>query len=168
MTFKHHYYNSPAPVILHRVEPSLHTPDALISKTNPKLSNLSRRKYRSNQYISIVVTSSIAKGGTGQVHRANLDVVRADAETHTCDAVIKFAFSKVQQAKLRYEYSIFEHLATSELRGIPIVLGLFEPVEGGPLVMLSTYCGVDLLDCRKLKDSWGLKVSTRERLEVRQ
>lgn len=89
------------------------------------------------------------------VHRAALELVTADGSTYVYDAVIKIAFSTEQQSKLRYEYSIFAHLARSGVTsGIPTVLGLFEDMEGGPVVMIMNYGGRHLNETRATEDEW--------------
>lgn len=89
------------------------------------------------------------------VHRATLELVTADRSTYAYDAVIKLAFSTEQQGRLRHEYSIFAHLTRSGvISGIPTVLGLFEDMEGGPLVMIMNYGGHHLNETCATEDEW--------------
>lgn len=164
LQFQYDFYNSPAPAALTRVKPSVTPPSPLTP--NPKKSRPSPAKYKPTQYITIVVTSSLAKGAIGHGLRARLEVAVMDGRILTYDAVVKLAFSEDQQSRLRYEYSIFEHLAPFKIQGIPIVLGLFEPVEGGPLIMLSKYCGVDLVYSRRVRGTLSVTVHPRERYRL--
>jgi hypothetical protein len=78
--------------------------------------------------------------------------------------VVKFAFKPQQQQRLRHEFSIYEHLTSSEVEGIPMVFGLFEDTESDTLALVMTHVGICLLD-RKPKVS-KIIVPASERLVV--
>lgn len=113
-------------------------------------------------YISIIATSYIAAGALGPAHRATLEVVTSTGKKLTYDTVIKIAFSKRQQKMLRYEYSVYEHLASSNVQGIPTILGLFQDELDGPLIMLSSHNGVDLRTSRLRSDRMTVTVLPHE------
>lgn len=141
MQFQYGVYNSPAPAFLIRVKPSL-VPMIDVPAVVPHARNL--RKYRVDQYFTIVVTSALARGAVGRGHRAKLEIAVKGDRTLTYDAVVKLAFTPKQQQRLRYEYYIYKRLAHANIAGVPVILGLFTPSDGGPLIMLSNYCGTDL------------------------
>jgi hypothetical protein len=92
------------------------------------------------------VASEIAAGATGVVHNATLQVLTASDGVRSLEVVVKFAFKKRQQRKLRHEFSIYEHLESPKIDGIPVVFGLFEDTESATLALVMTHVGICLLD----------------------
>jgi hypothetical protein len=62
------------------------------------------------------------------------------------EVVVKFAFEREQQKRLRHESSIYEHLTSREIDNMPTVFGLFEDTESDILAIIMTHVGVCLLD----------------------
>lgn len=153
LQFQHNFFDSPAPAAFTRTESSLASPGHFM-KNVQAYSHTKNRKYKANEYITLIVTGPIAAGAVGHAHRARLEIVTDDEKTLTYDAVMKLAFSEDQQKKLRQEYAISEQMS---VEGVPAVLGLFEPVESGPLLMLSKYCGSNLWISRR-KDKFSAAV----------
>jgi hypothetical protein len=96
--------------------------------------------------MSLVVASEIAAGATGIVHNAMLEVSTTSAGVRSLKVVVKFAFKRKQQKRLRHEFSIYQHLASLEIDNIPTVFGLFEDTESDVLALIMTHVGVCLLD----------------------
>ncbi|KAF5369637.1 hypothetical protein D9615_010264 [Tricholomella constricta] len=120
-------YNSPAPASFVR------------SKTRRNT------RYKSNEYLSLVLTSEIASGATGVAHVAELKVLVA-GRTLSSAAVVKLAFEPEQIQRLRHEFSIFQHLKSQGVvEGIPFIFGLFEDVETDALALVMTHVGTCLL-----------------------
>ncbi|KAF5369652.1 hypothetical protein D9615_010246 [Tricholomella constricta] len=120
-------YNSPAPASFVR------------SKTRRKT------RYKSDEYLSIILTSEIASGATGVAHVAELKVLVA-GRTLSSAAVVKLAFEPEQIQRLRHEFSIFQHLKSrGVVEGIPFIFGLFEDVETDALALVMTHVGTCLL-----------------------
>jgi hypothetical protein len=129
--FRHGVYNSPAP--------------ASFLRTGKPLSTVSQT-YSPRQYMSLVVSTEIAAGATGVVHNATLEVSTTSDGIRSLKVVVKFSFERRQQKKLRHEFSIYEHLASSRINGIPTVFGLFEDTESDTLALVMTHVGICLLD----------------------
>jgi hypothetical protein len=102
--------------------------------------------YTPHQYMILDVASKIAAGATGVVHNATLQVLTEADGVRSLEVVVKFAFKSRQQRKLRHEFSIYEHLASPKVDGIPFVFGLFEDTESATLALVMTHVGLCLLD----------------------
>jgi hypothetical protein len=96
--------------------------------------------------MTLEVSSEIAAGATGVVYNAMLEVSTTSTGVQSLKAVVKFAFEREQQKRLRHEFSIYEHLASLEVDNIPTVFGLFEDTESDVLALIMTHVGVCLLD----------------------
>jgi hypothetical protein len=96
--------------------------------------------------MSLVVSSEIAAGATGIVHNAMLEVTSTSDGVRSLKVVVKFAFEREQQKRLRHEFSIYQHLASLEIDNIPTVLGLFKDTESDTLALIMTHVGLCLLD----------------------
>jgi hypothetical protein len=142
-------YNSPAPASFLRAG----KPHSTISQT-----------YTPDQYFSLVVGLEIASGATGVVHNASLELM-ASGGVERLKVVVKFALKSEQQARLRHEFSIYEHLTSSEVKGIPSVFGLFSDTESDTLALVMTHVGICLLD-RKPKGVLKITVPDPQRLVV--
>jgi hypothetical protein len=139
-------YNSPAPASFLRAGKS-HFSES--------------RKFTPHQYISLLVESEIAAGATGVVHNGRIEVPTASDDVDNLRVAVKFAFKPRQQQKLRHEFSIYEHLATSGIEGIPTVFGLFEDTESDTLALIMTHVGVCILD--RASDVMNVTVTDSER-----
>lgn len=152
LALKHTVYNSTAPASLLRELPTLFPGTAIPPKSSKAHVANRQRIYSPHQYITITVTSDLGHGAVGVVHRGSLEVTTAKGVTYSCDAVIKLAFSEKQQDKMRYEYSIYQHLITSgtDVVGIPSVFGMFKDmVVGGPLALVMSFGGTDIWHSRR-------------------
>ena len=124
-------YNSSAPASFFRVEKSL---------------SITNQTYAPDQYASLVVGSEIATGATGIVHIASLEIFTTSEGVHRLKVVVKFALEPQQQSRLRNEYSVYQHLMSSRVKGIPSVFGLFKDTESDTLALVMTHVGICLLD----------------------
>ncbi|RDB15923.1 hypothetical protein Hypma_003520 [Hypsizygus marmoreus] len=141
LRFQYGVYNSSSPSSFLRVGSSL---SPSIGPTHsPRL----HRKYMPHEYFTIDVLSSIGYGATGIVHKGKLTMNDRDGPTVECDVVVKFAFMREQQERMRHEYSIYARMAASGVTGVIVgVLGLFNDVEGGALALIMTHGGTPLED----------------------
>jgi len=100
--------------------------------------------FRPDEYMILILTSDIAQGATGIIHGATLQVQISDSTYLTGDVVIKLALCIEQKACLRNEYSIYQHLASKHVNGLPTVLGIFDDLEEGPSILIMTHAGTCL------------------------
>ena len=89
----------------------------------------------------LVVTLEIAEGAIGVVHGGVLEI-ESSGPCLFLDVVVKLAFTDRQQDSLKHEYSIYQHLVSKCVRGIPMPLGLFNSLGDGPSALLMTHSGV--------------------------
>jgi hypothetical protein len=134
-------YDSPVPATFIRSAPSIWPiSQHLTSPTSPDIIDSALLE----DYLSIVLTSEIGKGGTGVVLGGNLEV----EATNGCvplDVVVKLAFTHVQQDLLRNEYEIYHQLySRGVVKGIPTAFGFFNDYEGGPSALIMSFAGVSL------------------------
>jgi hypothetical protein len=95
--------------------------------------------------MTLILTSEIAEGATGIVHGATLKLQSSDEKLGDgVDVVVKLALLDEQKDALRNEYSIYQHLASERVKGIPTALGLFDDIEGGPTLLIMTHAGTCL------------------------
>lgn len=142
LQLRYGYFNSPAPASFLRVG---------------KLHSTVSQTHAPDEYMSLVVDSEIAAGATGVAHNASLEILTSDG-VHCLRVVVKFALRPQQQARLRHEFSIYEHMASSEVKGIPKVFGLFKDTESDTLGLVMTHVGTCLLD----REPTALKIIVRE------
>jgi hypothetical protein len=126
---RHGIYNSPVPATFVRSGCRRPTPD---EPQGP------------HHYISLIITSAIAGGATGHVHAATLEFLSLDNKSRNLPAAVKFAFEPQQKQRMRHEFSIYQHLAVSGIKGIPVPFGLFEDLESDTLALLMTHTGSSL------------------------
>lgn len=101
--------------------------------------------YSPDEYFTAILHSEADNQDAGMIHRATLKVPMANAETITySDAFIKLASTPEQRAKLDHEFSVYQTLAAANVNGIPHVLGMFEEIDGGPMVFITTNGGNSL------------------------
>ncbi|KAJ6606932.1 hypothetical protein B0H10DRAFT_577049 [Mycena sp. CBHHK59/15] len=154
----HGIYESTVPAAFSRSRPSL-----LGTYTGPETVPRLKQTYLPAEYFTLVLTSEAGEGAVGIVHGATIEVMTEEGELLTQDVVVKLAFSSEQQAALQHEYSIYYHLAAADVKGIPVVLGLFEDVESSVTALVMTHCGVNLWYSRRLEDDHNVKVSPEEK-----
>jgi hypothetical protein len=131
-------YDSPIPASFMRVPAS-----ADIECTPPPMRPLPSREFgfQPDEYITLILTSEIAEGTTGKVHGATLEVQTLDGNFLTDDVVVKLAFLDHQKERLRNEHDIYQHLALKDVKGLPTTFGLFDDLEGGPSLLITTHAG---------------------------
>ncbi|KAJ6481948.1 hypothetical protein C8R45DRAFT_1003556 [Mycena sanguinolenta] len=139
---EHDIYHSPVPASFIRSAPSLAIPGLSAPSTSVK------RAYQQHEYFSVTLTSRIGDGATGIVHSAILSATSKEGDTFEDSAVVKFAFLKDQQRRMRHEYEVYQHLTNHGVTGVPQVYGMFEDLEGGPIALVMRHCGKTL---RRLK-----------------
>ena len=98
---------------------------------------------RPEERLMLVVTSEIADGAVGVVHGGVLEI-ESSGPCVFLDVVVKLAFTDGQQDSLKHEYSIYQHLVSKRVGGIPAPLGLFNCPEGGPSALLMTHSGAPI------------------------
>ncbi|KAG5642818.1 hypothetical protein DXG03_002077 [Asterophora parasitica] len=125
LQIRHGIYNSPTPASFQRVNS--------IRRSTP---------YGPDEYFSIVVTSKLASGATGTVHRAYLEFLPPDGEERRLDVVLKLSFEAEQVKRLRHEFAVYEHLAMRGVtQGIPVVYGLFEGPDTDAVALVMSHVG---------------------------
>ncbi|KAF9461072.1 hypothetical protein BDZ94DRAFT_1299452 [Collybia nuda] len=105
-----------------------------------------KTNFRVHEYLSVTLTSEIATGATGVVHGATLKFLSGKGEVGNMTVVVKFSMKPDQQKKLRHEYSVYEELASSHVKGVPRAIGLFEDHNSDVLALVMTHTGTCLSD----------------------
>jgi len=88
-------------------------------------------------------------GCNGVVHSATLDLraVLPSGDTSTLKRgglIVKLAFSRDQQKRLRHEFDIYLRLAQQGAKGVVVVHGLFSDPDSGALALLMDDRGKNL------------------------
>ena len=135
-------YDSPVPACFIRQTAPTSSDAKKSTPWFPPQSPGTERKFRPDECMVLIITSEIAEGATGIVHDAKLQVQTSDGYL-TGDVVIKLALRPDQKASLLNEYSIYQHLASKRVNGIPTVLGIFDCKEG-PSILIMTHGGTCL------------------------
>jgi len=134
-------YDSPVPSTFVRCGP--------IGQAIPLPSYETVKNYQLEECLTIVLTSEIGKGATGDVLRGTLEV-----EASTCvslDVAVKLALARRQRDALRNEYKIYHRLRSSGVTaGIITPLGLFDEVEDGACALVMPYVGIPLAEMPEL------------------
>jgi hypothetical protein len=131
-------YNSPAPSSFLRVGSSL-----LHEKTS-----------KPQDYMMVTLDFELGTGATGTAHTATLELPGSDGKTHTTDnAVVKLAFDDNQRERLRHELSIYEHLKGLNVRGVPMIIGLFQDLETSTLALIMNNVGTCVLSLEPPTDA---------------
>jgi hypothetical protein len=140
MHFQYGIYNTLFPALFMQF-PSLKSlsPEVL----TPPASPLCRPIPQPDKCLMLVVTSEIADGATGIVHSGVLEI-ESSRPCIFLDVVIKLTFTDQQQDSLKHEYSIYQHLTSKHVQGIPTPLGLFNGLGDGPSALLMTYSGIPI------------------------
>ncbi|KAJ7321827.1 hypothetical protein DFH08DRAFT_1085720 [Mycena albidolilacea] len=95
-----------------------------------------KRLYQQHEYFNVIITSKIRDGATGIVHRAVLRTTDKGSESLEQNVVVKFAFLKDQQRRLRHEYEAYRGLVAHDVTGASEVYGIFEDFERGPIALV--------------------------------
>jgi hypothetical protein len=148
MHFQYGIYNSPIPAAFARA--TLPTP-------TPPPSPQRQRIFQAYERLMLVVTSEIATGATGTVHRGTVEV-ELPGESLLLDVVVKLAFSDQQQERLAHEDAIYRSLSSKHITGIPAPLGLFSSFDDGPSALLMTYRGVSISSSKQILSPVGRSV----------
>ena len=109
----------------------------------PPVSPRHKLALQPEEHLMLVVTSEITDGVIGVVHGGVLEI-ESSGPCVFLDVVVKLAFTDRQQDSLKHEYSIYQHLVSKRVRGIPTPLGLFNSLGNGPLALLMTHSGVPI------------------------
>jgi hypothetical protein len=92
--------------------------------------------------MTIVLTSDIAHGATGVVHRGTLEPDICEGAM-PLDVVVKLAFDSDQRDALRNEYEVYRQLRSRGVQqGVTTPLGLFDDFEGAACALVLPYAGV--------------------------
>ncbi|KAJ7088904.1 hypothetical protein B0H15DRAFT_800842 [Mycena belliarum] len=160
---QYHFYNSIAPASFLRIGASLSgmRRDAPTSSNSPEL----KESYDAREYIALKLVSELGNGACGVVHGAVAKIQSENGDILSMDVVVKVAILPFQRKKLSHEYSIYQHLAPFNIKGIPEVYGLFEDVEDTGLAMVMSRCSSNLWDLRPDPDSVSVFVSPAQRAQ---
>ncbi|KAJ7793314.1 hypothetical protein B0H14DRAFT_149814 [Mycena olivaceomarginata] len=126
------FYHSPVPSSFIRSTRCPVTSGSSESSSSPSV----KRSYQQHEYFNVIITSKIRDGATGIVHRAVLRTTDKRSESLEQNVVVKFAFLKDQQRRLRHEYEAYRRLAVHDVTGAPEVYGIFEDLERGPIALV--------------------------------
>ncbi|KAG6827676.1 hypothetical protein H0H92_010807 [Tricholoma furcatifolium] len=92
---------------------------------------------------------------TGDAHNATIELLASNGEVLSLpNVVVKIAFKKVQQDRLRNEFHIYEHLMSANVKSIPYVFGLFEDHESKAMALIMTNIGTCILDRLDKSKGW--------------
>lgn len=139
---KYNIYNSPIPSSFLRCGSSLIHGKGPITFKEPKR----KASYGETEYVSITLKDKISWGAISVVHHATLSLHTSDGATLTRQAVAKLSFSKANQKRLQHEFSVYTHLSKNiGVNGLLPVYGMFQDMEGGPLMLVLGYGGISLL-----------------------
>ncbi|KAJ6558982.1 hypothetical protein B0H10DRAFT_1182144 [Mycena sp. CBHHK59/15] len=119
--------------------------------------------YTANQYFTVTVGPEISTGATGAVHDAALEVKTKAGEVLMQSVVIKLAFYPEQRQRMQNEFMAYERLATSNVTGVPVILGIFDDMEGTANALIMNHCGESLWRTRLLDDKQNIHVSEAEK-----
>ncbi|KAJ6603736.1 hypothetical protein B0H10DRAFT_2078783, partial [Mycena sp. CBHHK59/15] len=122
-----------------------------------------QNSYTANQYFTVTVGPEISTGATGAVHNAVLEVKTKAGEVLMQSVIIKLAFYPEQRQRMQNEFVAYERLATSNVTGVPAILGIFDDVEGTANALIMNHCGESLQHTRLLEDQRNIRVSAAEK-----
>ncbi|KIM34820.1 hypothetical protein M413DRAFT_391409 [Hebeloma cylindrosporum] len=146
-------YCSPTPASFIRLSSSC-APS--VQSELPPLEDL-KSGYKASEYFTLTMDSPRGEGATGVVHPASLEVQVLNPSGNISvlkrnDLIVKLAFAKEQQDRLRHESKVYDHLARHRVKGIPTVHGLFLDRDSGALGLLMDNVGQSLIE-RELERS---------------
>ncbi|TFK71948.1 hypothetical protein BDN72DRAFT_876799 [Pluteus cervinus] len=88
-----------------------------------------KKSYSLPECCTLTLDSYLAKGATGRVHTARLEIRTADGKVHSKDVIVKTAVEPHLRKRIRGEYSTYQHLWEHRVDRIPMVHGLFEDID---------------------------------------
>jgi serine/threonine protein kinase len=143
LRFLYDIYDSPHPATVRRV---LDEP-------------MAGSEHETTSSIHITVYSELQPGSTGVVHIGKMAMYPSlSGPTGNVEVAVKLAFSRSEKSRLKEEHSVYSHLHSRGVRGIPHDIGLFvdeEPLLGaeGPYALATSYAGVSLSRSKDASDS---------------
>ncbi|KIM34822.1 hypothetical protein M413DRAFT_450043 [Hebeloma cylindrosporum] len=140
-------YCSPTPASFIRLSSSC-APS--VQSELPPLEDL-KSGYKASEYFTLTMDAPRGKGATGIIHSVALEVqvLKPRGEVSVLkrnDLIMKLAFGKEQQERLRHESEVYAHLAQHHVKGIPTVHGLFLDRDSGALGLLMDNVGQSLIE----------------------
>jgi hypothetical protein len=134
---QHDMFKSAAPASFLRIGRSL-SPDLGSTIKAPRM----KRKYAANEVVTVILRSRIGSGATGVLYDSTLQVFTPGMGLLSEEIIVKLAFDQEQRSRMRHEYNIYRHLASSGVKGcIPRIYGLFEDMEDGATALLMNHVG---------------------------
>jgi hypothetical protein len=106
----------------------------------------------------LYINAELGQGATGVVHGGLLEV-ESGHNSSRLDIAAKLSFSEQQRDHLQQEWSVYTHLTSEGVEGIPTALGIFydpELQDRAPLCLLMSHVGVSLR-------SSGMSISSAQR-----
>jgi serine/threonine protein kinase len=105
----------------------------------------------SQNCLVVVFDSELEPGSTGIVHTGTMDVTPSKEKI---PIAVKLAFSDDDKLTLKHEYTIYSHLQSENVPGIPQVFGLFVDAEliygnEGPYALIMSFAGPALYSLPK-------------------
>lgn len=97
-----------------------------------------------DSHLLLVLTSRLGHGAMGVTHGG---FVHTKKHRHpTLKIAAKLAFTDEQQEDVAYEHTVYAHLKSKGVRGIPTVYGIFHDaeLEKGPSCLLMSHAGISL------------------------
>ncbi|KAG6876259.1 hypothetical protein C0992_000294 [Termitomyces sp. T32_za158] len=117
-----------------------------------------KKTYKSDEYLSLVLTSKLEYGAIGVVYDARLEVL-ADGCTRKARVVVKIGSKEKEIKSMRYEHSIYQQLSSHNvMEGIPYIFGLYEDVEANTVALVMSYAGNCLWQLRPDKTKGYVRV----------
>ncbi|KII83397.1 hypothetical protein PLICRDRAFT_452257 [Plicaturopsis crispa FD-325 SS-3] len=145
MHFHHDIYDTVNPAVFHRGA-RINAPRDLLG--SPPTTPIT--KFPKDDRLLLILTSELGSGAVGDVHGGVLKIESSDGTSSTLKVAAKLSFAPRQQKALLHEISIYEHLSSRGVEGIPTILGHWHDVdESGPSCLLMTHAGVSLRDRRR-------------------
>jgi hypothetical protein len=154
MYLQYDIYDSPVPASFLRAAPPIPPGSALPSSPDRN------HALQLDEYMALVLTSEISHRTNSVVHGGTLEIETLDDQHITLDVVAKTAFSSHRRDSLKHEYSIYHLLASKGVKGIPTVLGLFNDIEDGPSLLVTTNAGLPIPDENKVISAAARYVSS--------
>jgi hypothetical protein len=138
---RYHIYDTINPQIYHRMpvvdsgeEDITPEPVTLVSVVSP------------DARLLLYINDELGQGATGVVHGGLLEV-ESGHKSSRLDIAAKLSFSEQQRNHLQQEWSVYTHLTSEGVEGIPTALGIFydpELQDRAPLCLLMSHVGVSL------------------------
>ncbi|KAG5642164.1 hypothetical protein DXG03_003548 [Asterophora parasitica] len=96
-------------------------------------------------HLGDALSAPIGYGSTGDVYAGSIELLSSTGGTLSLPNVaIKFAFAPKQQKRIQHEFQIHQHLRSSGVTGIPLVIGLFQDTQSGIMALVMNDVGRSL------------------------